>query len=67
MIARNLLATTSKSQNLAADTSFDQQILKLVDVCVRVTAKVYDGEPETPNEEKWQKIVTVCEYQFFPQ
>ncbi|KAI9878706.1 MAG: copper transport protein [Pleopsidium flavum] len=59
MIARNLLATTSKAQNLAADTSFDQQILKLVDVCVRVTARVYDGEAETPNEEKWQKIITV--------
>lgn len=60
MIARNLLATTSKAQNLAADTGFDQQILKLVDVCVRVTARGYDGEAETPNEEKWQKIVTVC-------
>ncbi len=60
MIARNLLATTSKAQNLAADTGFDQQILKLIDVCVRVTARGYDGEAETPNEEKWQKIVTVC-------
>ncbi|KAK5079408.1 hypothetical protein LTR64_002168 [Lithohypha guttulata] len=43
-IARNLLATTRRAQNLAAEKGFDQQILKLIDVCVRVAARGYDGQ-----------------------
>ncbi|KAI1608880.1 spinocerebellar ataxia type 10 protein domain-containing protein [Exophiala viscosa] len=58
-IARNLLATTKKAQNLAAEKSFDQQILKLIDVCVRVTARGYDGEANPRNEERWQKVVNL--------
>lgn len=58
-IARNLLATTKKAQNLAADKGFDQQILKLIDVCVRVTARGYDGEQNPRNEERWQKVVNL--------
>ncbi|KAK6386072.1 hypothetical protein LTS17_001646 [Exophiala oligosperma] len=58
-IARNLLATTKKAQNLAADKGFDQQILKLIDVCVRVTARGYDGEQNQRNEERWQKVVNL--------
>lgn len=56
-IARNLLATTKKAQNLAAEKGFDQQILKLIDVCVRVTARGFDGEANPRNEERWQKVV----------
>ncbi|EXJ93168.1 hypothetical protein A1O3_01725 [Capronia epimyces CBS 606.96] len=56
-IARNLLATTKKAQNLAAQKGFDQQVLKLIDVCVRVTARGFDGEANPRNEEKWQKVV----------
>lgn len=58
-IARNLLATNKKAQNLAADKYFDQQILKLIDVCVRVTARGFDGEANPRNEEKWQKVVNL--------
>ncbi|KAF7507944.1 hypothetical protein GJ744_009978 [Endocarpon pusillum] len=58
-IARNLLATTKKAQNLAAEKGFDQQILKLIDVCVRVTAQGFDGEANARNEERWQKIVNL--------
>ncbi|KAI2794477.1 hypothetical protein POX_a01076 [Penicillium oxalicum] len=32
-IARNLLATTKKAQNLAAEKGFDQRILALIDTC----------------------------------
>ena len=46
-IARNLLATTRRAQNLAAEKSFDQAILRLIDVCVRVTARGFDGETTT--------------------
>jgi hypothetical protein len=60
MVARNLLSYNKQGTKLSSGHRFDQQILKLIDVCVRVTARGYDGEAETPNEEKWQKIVTVC-------
>lgn len=58
-IARNLLATTKKAQNLASEKGFDQQILKLIDVCVRVTARGFDGEANPRNEERWQKVVNL--------
>lgn len=58
-IARNLLATTRKAQNLAAEKAFDQQILKLIDVCVRVTARGFDGESNQRNQDKWQKVVNL--------
>lgn len=58
-IARNLLATTKRAQNLAAEKGFDQQILKLIDVCVRVTARGFDGETNIRNEERWQKVVNL--------
>ena len=43
-IARNMLATTKRAQDLAGDSGFDQQVLKLIDICVRVTARAYEGE-----------------------
>lgn len=55
-IARNLLATTKKAQNIAAEKGFDQRILALVDTCVRVTARGFDGETNARNEERWQKV-----------
>ena len=58
-IARNLLATTKKAQNLAAEKGFDQRILALVDTCVRVTARGFDGETNARNEERWQKVVNL--------
>ncbi|KAJ9260196.1 hypothetical protein DTO195F2_4640 [Paecilomyces variotii] len=58
-IARNLLATTKKAQNLAAEKGFDQRILSLIDTCVRVTARGFDGETNARNEERWQKVVNL--------
>jgi palmitoyltransferase len=59
-IARNLLATTKRAQNLASDEGFDQQILKLIDVCVRVTARGFDGEGGNQrNEDRWSKVVNL--------
>lgn len=58
-IARNLLATTKKAQNLAAEKGFDQRILALIDTCVRVTARGFDGETNPRNEERWQKVVNL--------
>lgn len=58
-IARNLLATTRRAQNLAAEKGFDQRILALIDTCVRVTARGFDGETNARNEERWQKVVNL--------
>ena len=67
-IARNLLATTKRAQNLAAEWGFDQCVLRLIDVCVRVSSRGFDGEVESRdekngtvgrNEEKWQKVVNL--------
>ncbi|KAJ6135066.1 hypothetical protein N7512_000226 [Penicillium capsulatum] len=55
-IARNLLATTKKAQNLAAAKG---RILALIDTCVRVTARGFDGETNARNEERWQKVVNL--------
>ncbi|KAI9759268.1 MAG: copper transport protein [Chaenotheca gracillima] len=58
MIARNLLVTKSTAQDMAATARFHEEILKLIDLCVRVTAKGYDGEGGVRLEEKWQRIAT---------
>lgn len=58
-ISRNLLATTKRAQNLAAEMGYDQRILTLIDTCVRVTARGFDGETNARNEERWQKVVNL--------
>lgn len=60
IIARNLLATTRRAQNLAAEKGFDQRILALIDTCVRVTVRAFDGgEANARNEDRWQKVVSL--------
>ncbi|KPI39305.1 Copper transport protein 86 [Cyphellophora attinorum] len=59
-IARNLLATTKRAQNLAAEEGFDQQVLALINVCVKVTARGFDGEGgNVRSEERWGKVVNL--------
>ncbi|KAF2117072.1 hypothetical protein BDV96DRAFT_490379 [Lophiotrema nucula] len=57
-IARNILAYGEKAQNRAAERFFDKDIYNLINVCVKVTARGYDGEAGTPDEEKWQTVIT---------
>ncbi|ORY17446.1 hypothetical protein BCR34DRAFT_474948 [Clohesyomyces aquaticus] len=56
-IARNVLTCGEKAQNLAADRLFDKDIFALINVCVRVTARGYDGEAGTQDEDKWQSVI----------
>jgi len=60
LIARNVLSTGDVAQNLAAKALFDQAIFKLINVCVKVTARGFDGEGGTADEERWQKVVNKC-------
>lgn len=56
-IARNVLVQGERTQNLAAERLFDKDIFNLVNVCVRVTARGYDGEAGTQDEDKWQGVI----------
>lgn len=62
IISRNMLATRSEAQDLAAGIKFDQLILRLIDVCVRVTARGYDGEVGSRSEDKWSKVISACKW-----
>ncbi|KAI9841890.1 MAG: copper transport protein [Thelocarpon superellum] len=43
-LARNMLATKSEAQDLAADAHFEQLVLRLIHVCLRVTARGFDAD-----------------------
>ncbi|KAL9099471.1 MAG: hypothetical protein Q9163_005034 [Psora crenata] len=62
LIARNCLATTQRAQNLAGESLLDQQVLKLIDLCVRVTARGYDGETPSRAEKPWANVIGACEF-----
>ncbi|EKG11816.1 High mobility group HMG1/HMG2 [Macrophomina phaseolina MS6] len=56
-IARNVLTTGEVAQDLAAKAHFDQEIFKLISVCVKVTARGFDGDAGTADEQRWQEVV----------
>ncbi|KAF2772409.1 hypothetical protein EJ03DRAFT_307448 [Teratosphaeria nubilosa] len=56
-ISRNCLTVGPDAQDLAAESRVDDEIFRLINCCVRVTARGYDGEAGTGEEEKWQWIV----------
>ena len=58
-LARNILGTTV-AQTLAAMEKFDQQVLKFIDLCVRVTSRCYDGSASPKVETQWTSIITAC-------
>lgn len=61
LIGRNILASTSLAQSLAGDSGIGRQVLKLIDVCVRVTTRGYDGEAGARiTEAQWTNISAAC-------
>lgn len=60
LIARNVLVTAVEVQNLAGKSLLDQQILKLIDLCVRVTARGYDGDAGSRTELQWGEVIGSC-------
>jgi palmitoyltransferase len=61
-ITRNVLVHGERVQNLSAERLFDKDIFNLINVCVRVTARGYDGEAGTQDEDKWQGVINACEW-----
>ncbi|KAL8932687.1 MAG: hypothetical protein Q9211_006175 [Gyalolechia sp. 1 TL-2023] len=58
LIARNILATTALAQDVAGDSGIVQMVIKLIEICVRVTARGYDGEAGARiNEAQWRNII----------
>lgn len=56
-IARNVHVYGDKVQNLSAERLFDKDIFALINLCVRLTARGYDGEAGTQDEDKWQAVI----------
>ncbi|KAK3707722.1 hypothetical protein LTR37_011899 [Vermiconidia calcicola] len=56
-ISRNCLTVGAEAQDLASDYGVDVEIFRLINCCVRVTARGYEGTPGTAEEEKWQWVV----------
>ena len=65
LVARNVVGGgTQKIQNVAGESLFDQQVLKLIDLCVRVTARGYDGDAGSRTEILWGKVIGSCKSVF---
>ncbi|KAK4959695.1 hypothetical protein LTR66_012971 [Elasticomyces elasticus] len=56
-IARNILTVGEKAQDLVAECFVDQEMFRLINVCVRVTARGFDGDSQSPEEERWTWII----------
>ncbi|KAK5166875.1 uncharacterized protein LTR77_007604 [Saxophila tyrrhenica] len=56
-ICRNVLTVGEFAQRYASGYCADIEIFRLINCCVRVTARGFDGTANTGEEEKWQWIV----------
>ena len=57
-LARNVLTCGARVQNLAAQVGFDSEVCSLINLCVKITARGYDGDGTTVEEDKWNAVVT---------
>ena len=65
LIARNIVLY-KPAQDLAGAYGFDQTILKLIDVCIRVTARGFDGDGGIRNEAQWGLVIQSCKFVLRP-
>ncbi|KAI9718477.1 MAG: copper transport protein [Chrysothrix sp. TS-e1954] len=56
-LARNVLTVGDKVQNLAASVGFDKEICHMINLCIKVTARGYDGDGSAIDEDKWQGVI----------
>lgn len=56
-IGRNVLTAGEDIQNLAAEHNVEADVFRLINCCVRVTARGFDGDAGTGDEEKWQAVI----------
>ena len=60
-IIRNVLIVGEKVQTIVVLKVVERQIFSLINLCVRVTARGYDGEGNATDEDKWQGVINGCE------
>ena len=60
-IARNVLTAGEHVQNLAAQVGFDREVCQLINLCIKITARGYDGDGTNADEDKWQLVINGCE------
>ncbi|KAL9055817.1 MAG: hypothetical protein Q9162_003351 [Coniocarpon cinnabarinum] len=56
-VARNLLTAGERVQNLAAQIGFDREVCAVINLCIKITARGYDGDGTTVDEDKWQGVI----------
>ncbi|KAB8346351.1 hypothetical protein FH972_023395 [Carpinus fangiana] len=57
-IARNVLSAGEKVQNLAAQVGFDREVCSIINLCIKITARGYDGDgSSTVEEDRWQGVI----------
>lgn len=64
VIARNMLAMKEVAQDICSATLLDQEVIRLVGICINVTSKGYDGENVDPQtRSKLNEITELCGFQ----
>jgi len=63
-MARNVLTCGEKVQNMAAQVGFDREVCAMINLCIKITARGYDGDGTTMEEDKWQGVINGCAYIF---
>lgn len=63
VISRNMLAIKETAQEICAAVGFDGEVKRLIELCVQVTSKGYDGE-NVVNEDRnrLMEVTELCEY-----
>ena len=64
VISRNMLATKETAQEICTRVGFNKAVRELINLCVNVTSKGYDGE--NVDDSKRIKVSTVTELCRFP-
>ena len=59
-MARNVLTTGEKVQNLAAQVGFDREVCAMINLCIKITARGYDGDGTSVEEDRWQGVINGC-------
>jgi len=59
-MARNVLTCGERVQNLAAQVGFDREVCAMINLCIKITARGYDGDGTTVEEDKWQGVINGC-------
>lgn len=59
-IARNVLTAGEAVQNNAAQSGFDREVCSLINLCIKITARGFDGDASAKDEDKWQGVINGC-------